>query len=265
LRWNFNEVCSVEGLYVDFFVASGGDCYYDLMCNDGLYQVLQIPIMNNIESFTLHILIMRRLFSFFAKRIYKQHFLLLKENLESCYFKLEINNNYEVSSCIEKLLISAEDHRFRYHIGFDVIAILRAFRNRVFYNKYEGASTIEQQVVRVLINRFERTPQRKIREIFLATTLCYIVPRKKIPLIYLHIAYYGTNYNGLNEVVKKYNFTSTDYIPIEIAADIVARIKYPEPKGINLNRLKLIDIRKKHIIKLYYKHSKRRWFKIYDK
>lgn len=55
--------------------------------------------------------------------------------------------------CYEKLvafLVEGEDHRYYKHIGFDVIGIGRAIYRDVFLGKREGASTIEQQLVRVL-------------------------------------------------------------------------------------------------------------------
>src|SRR5205814_3743247 len=99
-----------------------------------------------------------------------------------------------------------------------------------FYNKIEGASTIEQQLVRVLTNDFKRTLGRKIKEIFLATTLRYIIPRKYIPIAYLQVAYYGTNLIGLKAILNKFNIESPDDLSEETAAEIIARIKYPEPK-----------------------------------
>jgi membrane peptidoglycan carboxypeptidase len=148
-------------------------------------------------------------------------------------------------------------------MGFDIIAILRAILNRIFYNKIEGASTIEQQLVRVLTNDFERTFRRKIQEIFLATTITSIVPKSAIPKIYLNVAYYGTGINGLNQAYLKLDITDREIISIEQAAEIVSMIKYPLPAKPSLNRLVQIQTRKEYLIKLYKKYLARKYFRIY--
>ena len=174
--------------------------------------------------------------------------------------KGETKNNYETLS---KVLISGEDHRFHYHFGFDLIAIIRATRNRIFYKKIEGASTIEQQLVRVLTNDFDRTFKRKIQEILLSTTVSSIIPKSAIPKIYLNVAYYGAEMNGLKQTYLKLGIVDIETIPIEQAAEIVSRIKYPQPKNPNQNRLQQIEIRKQHLLKLYNNHSTRKYFRIY--
>ncbi|MCX6290903.1 MAG: transglycosylase domain-containing protein [Bacteroidetes bacterium] len=165
---------------------------------------------------------------------------------------------------LEMLLISGEDHRFKYRFGFDVIAIIRALKNRVIHNRVEGASTIEQQLVRVLTSDFNKTLKRKIKEIFLSTVLCELVPRKDIPTIYLYVAYYGTGMRGLEQVFKKFGITKSQTISNEMCAEIIARIKYPEPQKRNEKRLRQIEMRKKHLLALYNKHRLYKKFKIYD-
>lgn len=197
-----------------------------------------------------------------AKLLYKNKFEQLRARLLLEYeiVKFDKTNNYNTLS---KILISGEDHRFHYHIGFDFIAILRAVRNRMFYKKIEGASTIEQQLVRVLTNDFERTFKRKIQEILLSTTVSSIIPKSVIPKIYLNVAYYGAGMNGLNQTFSKLGIVDRETIPIEQAAEIVSRIKYPQPSNQNQNRLRQKEIRKQHLIKLYNSHSNRKYFKIY--
>lgn len=197
-----------------------------------------------------------------AIRLYNKKFEQLRDRLLFEYEIVKFDNtkNYDTLS---KMLISGEDHRFHYHIGFDFIAILRAIRNRIFYKKIEGASTIEQQLVRVLTNDFERTFKRKIQEIILSTTVSSIIPKNAIPKIYLNVAYYGAGMYGLNQIFLKLGIVDNETIPIEQAAEIVSRIKYPQPSNPNQNRLRQIEIRKQHLIKLYNSHSSRKYFKIY--
>lgn len=205
---------------------------------------------------------MRKLLRHIAKYLYTKKFEQLRDRLIVEYelVKLDKTDNYDTLS---KILISGEDHRFHYHIGFDFIAIIRAARNRIFYKKIEGASTIEQQLVRVLTNDFERTFKRKIQEILLSTTVSSIIPKSAIPKIYLNVAYYGTGMNGLNQTFSKLGIVDRQTMPIEQAAEIISRIKYPQPRNSNENRLRQIEIRKQHLIKLYNSHSNRKYFRIY--
>ncbi len=205
---------------------------------------------------------MRILLGHIAKRLYNDKFEQLRDRLLLEYeiVKVDKTNNYNTLS---KVLISGEDHRFHYHIGFDCIAILRAVKNRIFYKKTEGASTIEQQLVRVLTNDFERTFKRKVQEILLSTTVSSVIPKSAIPKIYLNVAYYGPGMNGLNQTFSKLGIVDRAALRIEQAAEIVSRIKYPQPSSQNQNRLRQIELRKQHLIKLYNSHSNRKYFKIY--
>lgn len=203
---------------------------------------------------------LRNIFSEFNidKRILAERILLEKANIQ------HINQ----SDSIEKLLcflISAEDHRFYYHFGFDLIAIARALRNKIFWNKREGASTIEQQLVRVLTSKYKQTISRKIQEIIFAYSLKRTLTKKEIALIYLNVAYYGTNLEGLNKILKKFNLNSDNIIDDQICAEVVARLKYPEPLNKNFNKLKLIEKRTIHIRKLYKKHSSNKFLNLYGK
>lgn len=155
-------------------------------------------------------------------------------------------------------LVVAEDHRYKYHIGFDVIAIFRAILKNIVYKTSEGASTIEQQLVRVIINDYKRCLSRKIKEIILASYVKLVFDKRKLALIYLNIAYYGTRYQSLEAILRKYNLTKKDTIDDCICAEIVARLKYPEPLVCSVHRKKQIEMRVKHILCLYKKYSKQK-------
>lgn len=178
--------------------------------------------------------------------------------------KDSINNERESLSNFSKLenlnkliifLVIAEDKRFYTHRGFDIIAIFRAIRNRIFYNKIEGASTIEQQLIRVLTHQYERTFRRKIKEIFLAIKLKKILTKKEIALLYLKLAYFGTNKQGLENILHSFNLKLNDELSDEVCASIIARLKYPEPKSKISSKHLLINKRTNYLIKIYKKNG----------
>ena len=193
---------------------------------------------------------------------YRKDWNKLKEIISNETIKIEIiKDDVSINKLID-YLISAEDHRYKYHVGFDIIAIIRAFRNRILYKKQEGASTIEQQLVRTIIGKYEKSLSRKLREICLAFALKLFIDKKTIALTYLNIAYYGTDFKGLDKILKKFNLKKGDYINDNICAEIVSRLKYPESTKMS-TRLKLIENRKKYLLKLYEKHSNYKLLKIH--
>lgn len=178
---------------------------------------------------------------------------------EKIYSERENINRFLALNNLDKLvdfLIIGEDRRFLTHKGFDIIAIIRAIRNRLFYNKKEGASTIEQQLVRVLTNQYDRTLKRKFKEIILATKLKEILSKKEIALFYLMLAYFGTKKQGLENTLSSFNLSLKDELSDELCATIIARLKYPEPKSTSSKKLLLIKKRTKYILKIYEKYGK---------
>jgi membrane carboxypeptidase/penicillin-binding protein len=151
-------------------------------------------------------------------------------------------------------LIVAEDHRFFRHRGVDLIAVLRAIRRNIISRKHEGASTIEQQLVRTITCRYERTFRRKITEIFLASLIETVIPKKDIPGIYLSLAYFGWKMNGVKQACLRLDFALTN-LSLFQSSLIIARLKYPEPKNPTLLRKQQIYNRSRHILNLLTKET----------
>lgn len=151
-----------------------------------------------------------------------------------------------------RLLILGEDHRFRYHPGFDPIALCRAAWRTTLCGRKEGGSTIAMQLVRVLTRRYDANILRKTREIALAVRLTQYVPRRYLPGLYLWVAYYGWRMNNLLEACNRMeiNPTSAD---IYSAAKLVARLKYPEPRLASAERLNTIEQRCAYLLARYYR------------
>lgn len=154
-------------------------------------------------------------------------------------------------------LVVGEDHRYFKHIGFDVISICRAIYRDVFMGKREGASTIEQQLVRVLTEDYRFSLRRKIKEIYLATKLKRLADKYTLAAAYLDIANYGTGLSGLTAVLNRFESSLQQDLDDEICAGVVARLKYPEPRRYNAARMAQIERRTKHIIRLYHQYESR--------
>jgi membrane peptidoglycan carboxypeptidase len=154
----------------------------------------------------------------------------------------------------QRLLVSGEDHRHARHPGFDLIAIGRACWRRLSRRTHEGGSTIEQQIVRVLTGRYERSVPRKFREIALATLVARRYAKHRLPAAYLWIGYYGWRMNGYLQACRQLGLLPQSLSQHE-AARLVARLKYPQPRKLSLRRVSQIERRAKHLRALYQIHT----------
>ncbi|HKR06330.1 MAG TPA: penicillin-binding protein 1C [Bacteroidia bacterium] len=103
----------------------------------------------------------------------------------------------EISSVLRKSLIYKEDKYFYYHFGVNPVAIVRAvFNNTMHLQKTSGASTITMQVARML-NPKKRTYLNKITEMFRAVQLEVKFSKDEILQLYLNLAPYGGNIEGV--------------------------------------------------------------------
>jgi penicillin-binding protein 1A len=149
-------------------------------------------------------------------------------------------------------LIAGEDNRYLHHIGFDVLSILRATFVYLTRKRIQGASTIEQQLVRTLLKDYRRSIKRKLREIWLAAITSFLYSKQEIAVTYLYNAYYGWKMNGIEQAAVRLGFeigTATE----SQAASLIARLKYPEPKEQSESRDVQIDNRTKYILRLLTK------------
>ena len=116
------------------------------------------------------------------------------------YIKLE-----EISQDYKNAVVAVEDHRFYSHKGIDVISMLRAtYVNIKSSSLTYGASTITQQVGRLLYFTQEKSPIRKFAEIFVAFDLEKNYSKDEILELYLNIIYFGNGYTGIHDASYGY-------------------------------------------------------------
>jgi membrane peptidoglycan carboxypeptidase len=191
------------------------------------------------------------IFAIFSYPIYCLSVVLIHFNLfdfKADFIRISAykNKNVQVPSIIHDVLVAGEDHRFYLHYGFDPISILRAVWNVFIKKNRQGGSTIEQQVVRTITNRYEVTFSRKVREILLAAVLKNIFTKKEIINVYLSIAYFGWSMNGVNKAFFRMKIINIE-ITLNQACSLIARLKYPEPKEPSKKTIQRINNRSSHI------------------
>ncbi len=183
----------------------------------------------------------------------------LRIRLVQIFDEYKKNESARPSILAQQLLISGEDHRFFSHGGIDFIAIFRAIWRTMVLGRREGASTIEMQIVRVVSGRYEKNIKRKIREMALAVLVCREIPKEFLPAIYLHLGYFGWRMNGFTAACKRINSNSGSLSEMQVA-QLVSRLKYPEPRIASRLRQTQINRRAKHLLKLRRKHCQRRTY-----
>lgn len=189
-------------------------------------------------------------------RFLGRHLLAAEWQQLSCGIRLELQHQVAsepaIPLIVQQLLVSGEDHRHGRHPGYDLVAIGRALWRRASRGSHEGASTIEQQIVRVLTGRYERTLRRKVREILLASLVTSHFQKHLLPALYLTIGYYGWRMNGYQEACRRLCLATS--IPLTEAAMLVARLKYPEPRVVPPTRVHQIRLRARHLAELHHRH-----------
>lgn len=123
----------------------------------------------------------------------------------------------EIPDLLIKGFVAAEDQRFFYHPGVDVFAIGRAFTINTShkigfqYGKKSGASTITQQLTRLLyadeLPEFRTRQQsyaRKIKEARVAIQIDKRYDKKQIMEGLLNRIYFGHGINGISEACRYY-------------------------------------------------------------
>ena len=109
------------------------------------------------------------------------------------YTKLDdISNDYK------NAVVAIEDHRFYDHSGIDILSIIRStYVNFKSKSLTYGASTIPQQVGRLMYFSQEKSFIRKVSEIFVAFELEKNYSKDEILELYLNLMYFGNGYYGI--------------------------------------------------------------------
>jgi membrane carboxypeptidase/penicillin-binding protein PbpC len=122
-------------------------------------------------------------------------------------------------------LLTAEDHRGRFHHGIDWFSIGRAILLAPCVGRVCAVSTIELQLVRTLRPRVRKDFATLFNELVAAERISKACPKQVVWAAYLNLAYYGYC-AGYQDV--RYRFLGTDKLmDSHSAIQIVSCLKYP--------------------------------------
>jgi penicillin-binding protein 1C len=127
------------------------------------------------------------------------------------------------------LLIAYEDGRFYSHHGVDPLALGRAALQWLASGHIvSGGSTLTMQVARLLEPRRERSLAAKMRQIARALELDYALSKDRILALYLSLAPYGGNLEGVRSASLAYFGKEPRRLTVGEAALLVALPQSPE-------------------------------------
>jgi penicillin-binding protein 1A len=99
--------------------------------------------------------------------------------------------------------VSIEDRRFYEHSGFDPVGMARAIVADLGSGKREGASTITQQLAKILFLSADQTLERKATELVYAVQLEQAYSKKQLLALYLSRVYFGGGAYGIEAASQR--------------------------------------------------------------
>lgn len=160
-------------------------------------------------------------------------------------------------STFEKMVIVLEDRRFFDHGAVDFVALLRAAFKVVFCQVFEGASTIDMQLVRTATGYRERRLRRKLYEMFLASLIQFRYSKITILRSYLNIAYFGWRLKGAEDAAQEIFRCRTERLELDEAAFLASMLVFPMPKQTSIEWSRKVLRRANHIKAAYVRHKER--------
>ncbi len=102
-------------------------------------------------------------------------------------------------------LLATEDKNFYKHHGYDLWGMGRAMVSNILSRRFgQGASTITQQLARLLYLSNEKSIDRKIKELFVAASIENSVSKDKILELYVNNIYLGSGAYGIQAAAQTY-------------------------------------------------------------
>ena len=151
----------------------------------------------------------------------------LLETISSTENRTPVGSKH-ISPWMKKATVAIEDRRFYEHGGVDPWGIVRAaYADVAQGGTVQGASTIEQQLVRNLYLSDAQTITRKIREAWLATEMANTWSKDKILTTYLNVVPYGAITYGCEAAALRFYDKHCQFLNIDQAATLAGLPQNP--------------------------------------
>lgn len=174
-----------------FIFLLGGACMLAGIASFELY-LSSLPPINNLEQFKPNI----------VTKIYSSDDEIIKTFTAYTYEKIELK---DIPENLKKALIATEDKNFYRHHGYDLTGLVRStVQNVIAGHVVQGASTLTQQLARVLFLNNERTFDRKLKELFIAARIEKTISKDQILEMYMNNVYLGAGAYGVEGASQIY-------------------------------------------------------------
>ncbi len=106
---------------------------------------------------------------------------------------------------LQNALIDTEDRNFYHNHGFDITSLIRALIVDVSHGTFaQGGSTITQQLVKDMLLSSEKTIQRKLKQVALASMVSQSLSKNQILELYFNEVYFGQGAYGITQAAQVY-------------------------------------------------------------
>lgn len=130
---------------------------------------------------------------------------------------------------IGSAVIAAEDQRFAEHLGYDPHELAAALSPTDGQSgSPRGASTLDEQLARMLFTGAGRSPIRKMRELLYAVELDRTLGKAGVLRLYLEIAPWGQNICGAEAAAHHYFHKTAHALNVREAAWLASLLRAPE-------------------------------------
>jgi penicillin-binding protein 1A len=129
---------------------------------------------------------------------------------------------------VQQAFIAAEDRTFFSHNGLSWRSIIRSVLVNVYHGrKVQGASTITQQLVRLLFFDSKKTFSRKIKEQFFALLVEHQFTKEHILETYLNHVCFGCGVYGIEAAAQRFWGIHACDLSVAHGATLAAIVKHP--------------------------------------
>ncbi len=150
-------------------------------------------------------------------------------------------------------LLSTEDKNFYKHHGYDLWGMGRSVVSNVLAGKVvQGASTITQQLARLLFLSNEKSLDRKIKELFTAASIENSISKDKILELYVNNIYLGSGAYGIQAAAQTYFNKPLNELTLPELALIAGLPQAPSVYS-PYNNIKLAEKRRNQVLWRMYK------------
>jgi len=154
--------------------------------------LLSLPPIRNLDEFKPNI----------VTKFYSSDDEIIKTFTAFTFSKVDLK---DIPDNLKNAIIATEDKNFYKHRGYDITGLVRStFANVLAGHVVQGASTITQQLARILFLSNEKTFTRKIKELIIAARIEKTIPKSKILEMYLNNVYLGSGAYGVEGASQIY-------------------------------------------------------------